>query len=160
MVLTSAVRLGCLLQKKIFCNSIKQVSLFSSDDVNIIVFWPFWSSCMHKCIPLLDLRFLWSKDETEAKVAWPPILIMWTTPRSDVATTRLRRLNRRFTIRFRWLCGQVHFYYNSYFRPTPFHGARSRNTSFPWALLEVKLALLNLTKRRGRIRYVTLHRLV
>jgi hypothetical protein len=32
MVLTSAVKLGCLLQKKIFCNSIKQVSLVSSAD--------------------------------------------------------------------------------------------------------------------------------
>jgi hypothetical protein len=41
MVLTSAVGLGCLLQKKIFCNSIKQASLVSSADVNTIVFWPF-----------------------------------------------------------------------------------------------------------------------
>jgi hypothetical protein len=41
MVLTSAVRLGCLLQKKIFCNSIKQVSLVSSADVTTIVFRRF-----------------------------------------------------------------------------------------------------------------------
>jgi hypothetical protein len=41
MLLTSAVRLGCLLQKKIFCNSIKQVSLVSSADVNAIVFGRF-----------------------------------------------------------------------------------------------------------------------
>ncbi len=54
MVLTSAVRLGWLLQKKIFWNSIKQVSLVSSADVNTIIFWPFWSSCMHKCILLLE----------------------------------------------------------------------------------------------------------
>jgi len=54
MVLTSAVRLGWLLQKKIFCNSIKQVSLVSSVDVNTIIFWPFWSSCVHKCILLLE----------------------------------------------------------------------------------------------------------
>ncbi len=54
MVLTSAVRLGWLLQKKKFCNSIKQVSLVSSADVNTIIFWPFWSSCMHKCILLLE----------------------------------------------------------------------------------------------------------
>ncbi len=54
MVLTSAVRLGWVLQKKIFCNSIKQVSLVSSADVNTIIFWPFWSSCMHKCILLLE----------------------------------------------------------------------------------------------------------
>jgi hypothetical protein len=25
---------------------------------NTIVFWPFWLSCMHKCMQLLDLRFL------------------------------------------------------------------------------------------------------
>jgi hypothetical protein len=41
MVLTSAVGLGCLLQKKIFCNSIKQASLVSSADVNSVVFKPF-----------------------------------------------------------------------------------------------------------------------
>jgi hypothetical protein len=41
IVLTSAVRLGCLLQKKIFCNSIKQVSLVSLADVNTIVFGRF-----------------------------------------------------------------------------------------------------------------------
>jgi hypothetical protein len=58
MVLTSAVRLGCLLQKKIFCNSIKQVSLVSSADVNTTVLGAFLLSCMHKCILLLVLRFL------------------------------------------------------------------------------------------------------
>jgi hypothetical protein len=58
MVLTSAVRLGWLLQKKIFCNSIKQVSLVSSADVITIVFWPFWSSCMHKCILLLEFTMI------------------------------------------------------------------------------------------------------
>jgi hypothetical protein len=41
-----------------FFESIKRVSLVLSADGNTIVFWPFWSSCMHKCIPLLDLRFL------------------------------------------------------------------------------------------------------
>jgi hypothetical protein len=40
MVLTSAVRLGCLLEKKIFCNSIKQVSIVFSADVSTIIFWP------------------------------------------------------------------------------------------------------------------------
>jgi hypothetical protein len=58
MVLTSAVWLGCLQQKNIFWNGIKQVSLVSSADVN--TFFPFWLSCMHKCIPFLDLRFLCS----------------------------------------------------------------------------------------------------
>ncbi len=67
MVLTSSVRLGWLLQKKIFCNSIKQVSLVSSADVNTIIFWPFWSSCMHKCILLLELRFLWLKSPTSLR---------------------------------------------------------------------------------------------
>jgi hypothetical protein len=43
---------------KFFFDSIKWVSLVLSADGNTIIFWPFWSSCMHKCIPLLDLRFL------------------------------------------------------------------------------------------------------
>jgi hypothetical protein len=43
---------------KIFFDSIKRVSLVLSADGNTIIFWPFWSSCMHRCMPLLDLRFL------------------------------------------------------------------------------------------------------
>jgi hypothetical protein len=38
---------------KYFFDSIKWVSLVLSADGNTIIFWPFWSSCMHKCIPLL-----------------------------------------------------------------------------------------------------------
>jgi hypothetical protein len=50
--------------KNIFFDSIKRVSLVLSADGDTIVFWSFWSSCMHKCIPLPDLRFLCKKQGT------------------------------------------------------------------------------------------------
>jgi hypothetical protein len=49
-----------------------------SADGNTIVFWPFWSSCIHKCMPLRGVRFLWmqASDDDPIFFLYLPQLMM------------------------------------------------------------------------------------
>jgi hypothetical protein len=49
-----------------------------SAGANPMIFWPILLSCMHKCIHLLVLRFLWGKVQNSALLAAPLCLISVT----------------------------------------------------------------------------------
>jgi hypothetical protein len=90
--------------KNYFLILIKWGSLAMSAGANPINVWPMWLSCLHKCILLLVLRFLWLaviSDQNEFLFPWNAGggCFLWLRPIKEDDATKNKVSNQKENLR-------------------------------------------------------------